>query len=229
MFELEIIRVLFVVGILSINSIYDLKYRTIAGSDKKNFLVGLIGFSILLLDTYDTSFSSELLMMVICMTVVFLLWRFKIVASGDIVIALILCAVLPINLIPITTIFIALILSIIVTLSYNIVLNTSTKRNKEKLFHDFNSSIFIKAIVFVMAHKKRSWEKYVLSIEDNRKLSLMASPFDKEFETKNGTIVSNALPLVPFMLLGFPIALLITPMVMNYLAFYLSYLGMILS
>ncbi len=222
MLELEIIRIVFVVGLLAVNTIYDIRYRTIAGSDKINFMVGSIGFTILILDTYDDYFSSEILMMVICITFVLLLWRCKVMASGDVVISLIFCAVLPTNLIPLTTICIAMILSVIVTISYNITLNTRTKCRHEKLFHDFDSSIFIKILAFGISHKKRSWEKHVLSVEQDGKLNLITSPFDKKFHTTNGTMVSIAFPFMPMMLVSFFISLFLTSIFINYLTLILS-------
>ncbi len=222
MFDLEIFRIVFVVILLSVNTIYDLRYRTIAGNDKTNFIIGAMGFGLLLLDAYGEPLSYDFVMMVICITFVLLLWRCKVMASGDVVISLIFCAVLPTNLIPLTTIFLALILSVIVTLVYNITLNVRTKYRHEKLFHDFNSSIFIKILAFGISHKKRSWEKHVLSIERNGKLDLVTQPFDKEFNTKNETIVCVAVPLLPLMLVSFPIAIIVTSIFINYFVLILS-------
>ncbi len=143
-------------------------------------------------------------------------------ASGDVVVSLIFCAVLPTNFIPLTTICIALILSVIVTLVYNITLNLKTKCRHEKLFHDFNSSILIKILAFGISHKKRSWEKHVLSIERDGKLDLITQSFEKEFDAKNETIVCVAMPLLPFMLASFPIALVVTSIFVSYFTLILS-------
>ena len=196
--------------------IYDIRYRTIFGSDKINFLIGCIGFTLLLLDAYGEPLSYDFVLMVICITFVLLLWRCKVIASGDVVVSLIFCAVLPTNFIPLTTLFLALILSVIVTLAYNVTLNVKTKYRHEKLFHDFNSSLFIKILAFGISHKKRPWEKHVLSIERNGKLDLITQPFDKEFNAQNETIVCVAVPFVPLILVSFPIAIVITSIFMNY-------------
>ena len=222
MLDLEIFRIAFVVVLLSVNTIYDVRYRTIAGSDKTNFMVGAIGFTLLLLDAYGEPLSYDFVMMVICITFVLLLWRCKVMASGDVVISLIFCAVLPTNFIPLTTIGIALVLSVIVTLVYNITLNIKTKYRNEKLFDDFDSSIFVKILAFGISHKKRSWEKHVLSIELDGKLDIVTQPFNKEFNAKNETIVTVAVPLLPFMLVSFPIALVVTSVFINYFALILS-------
>jgi len=66
-------------------------------------------------------------------------------------------------------------------------------------------------------------EKHVLSIEKNGKLDLIAQPFDKEFNAKNETIVILAVPLLPFMLLSFPIAIVVTSIFVNYFALILSF------
>ncbi len=217
MFDLEIVRIAFVVILLSVNTIYDLRYRTIAGSDKINFIVGAAGFGLLLLDAIGEPLSYDFVMMVICITFVLLLWRCKVIASGDVVISLIFCAVLPANFIPLTTLFLALMLAVIITLVYNITLNVQTKYRKEKLFHDFDSSLFIKILAFGLSHKKRSWEKHVLTIENNGKLDLITSSFDREFNAKNETIVCVAVPLLPLMLVSFPIVLVMTSIFMNFL------------
>lgn len=217
MLDLEIFRIAFVVVLLSVNTIYDIRYRTIAGSDKTNFIIGGIGFTLLLLDAYGEPLSYDFVLMVICITFVLLLCRCKVIASGDVVISLIFCAVLPTNLIPLATLFLALILAVIITLVYNITLNIRTKYRKEKLFHDFNSSIFIKTLAFGLSHKKRAWEKHVLSIENNGKLDLITSSFDREFNTKNETIVCVAVPILPLMLISFPIVLVMTSVFMNFL------------
>ncbi len=143
-------------------------------------------------------------------------------ASGDVVVSLIFCAVLPTNLIPLTTIFIAMILSVIVTISYNITLNAQTKCRHEKLFHNFDSSIFIKILAFGLSHKKRSWEKHVISVEQDGKLNLITSSFDKKFHTTNESIVSVAFPFMPIMLVSFFISLFLTSVFINYLALIIS-------
>ncbi len=222
MLDLEIFRIIFVVILLSVNTIYDIRYRTIFGSDKTNFIIGAAGFTLLLLDAYGEPLSYDFVMMVICITFVLLLWRVRVIASGDVVISLIFCAVLPTNFIPLTTLLLALILAVIITLVYNITLNVQTKYRHEKLFHDFNSSIFIKILAFGLSHKKRSWEKHVLTIENNGKLDLITSSFDKEFNTKNETIVCVAVPLLPLMLISFPIVLVMTSIFMNYFTMILS-------
>jgi len=220
--DLEIFRIAFVIILLSVNTIYDIRYRTIAGSDKTNFIIGAVGFTLLLLDAYGEPLSYDFVMMVICITFVLLLWRCKVIASGDVVVSLIFCAVLPTNFIPLTTLFLALMFSVVVTLVYNITLNINTKYKNEKLFHDFNSSIFIKILAFGVSHKKRSWEKHVISIEKDGKLDLITQPFDKEFNAKNETIVCVAVPLLPFMLVSFPIALVVTSVFINYLTLIFS-------
>jgi len=143
-------------------------------------------------------------------------------ASGDIVISLIFCAVFPTNLIPLTTICIALILSVIVIILYNITLNLITKYKNERLFHDFDSSIFVKILAFFISHKKRSWEKHVLLIERDGKLDLTTSSFDKKFHTTNESIVSTAFPFLPVMLISFPIAIVVTSIFINFLVLILS-------
>ena len=217
MLDLEIFRIAFVVVLLSVNTIYDIRYRTIFGSDKTNFIVGCIGFTLLLLDAIGEPLSYDFVMMVICITFVLLLWRVRVIASGDVVVSLIFCAVLPTNFIPLTTLFLALILAVIITLVYNITLNVQTKHRGEKLFHDFDSSLFIKILAFGLSHKKRAWEKHVLSIENNGKLDLITSSFDKGFNTKNETIVCVTVPILPLMLISFPIVLVMTSIFINFL------------
>jgi len=217
LFDLEIFRIAFVFGLLSVNTIYDIRYRIIAGSDKTNFIIGAVGFGLLLFDAMGEPLSLDFVLMVVCITFVLLLWRCKVIASGDVVVSLIFCVVLPSNFLPLTTLLLALILSVFVTILYNIILNVRTKYRKEKLFHDFNSSILIKILAFCISHKKRSWEKHVISIEEDGKLNLISQSFNKQFETKNKTIVITAIPLLPLMLIAFPIVLIMTSVFMKFL------------
>ena len=208
--ELDIIRIVFVFVVLGINTITDLKKREIAFSDRTSLLVGGIGFGLFFIDVYNDFMLPEIFMMVVCITFVLLLWRFKIMASGDIVISLILCVTLPTNFVPIVTIFGALMLSVIITILYNLTLNIKTKFNHEVLFHDFDSSRIIKVLAFLMTHRKRSWEKHVISVENGTKLDLLSSPIQKEFCIKEGEVVGVAFPLIPLLLISFPISLFLT-------------------
>ncbi len=56
MLDLEIFRIAFVVILLSVNTIYDIRYRTIAGSDKTNFIIGAMGFGLLLFDAMESHY-----------------------------------------------------------------------------------------------------------------------------------------------------------------------------
>ena len=153
--ELDIIRIIFVGVVLGINTISDLKKREVFFSDKISLLVGGIGFGIFYLDVYDGNMLSEIFMMVVSITFVLLLWRFKILASGDIVILLIICVTLSTNFVSILTVFLAMFLSVFITILYNITLNLKTKLNHEVLFHNFDSSRIIKVMAFAMSHRKR--------------------------------------------------------------------------
>lgn len=227
MFDLELVRILFVFGVLSINAVYDLKYRAIAGSDKINCLLILGGFSLMILDTYDSTLRLEIFMFMVSLIFIVFLWRIRLVAGGDIMILLVVCSVLPTNFLPITTVVIASILTIVIVFSYNVVLNIITKLKGNKLFNGYNISIPKQCVAFFITHKKRSWEKYVLSVEDGKSLDLLKfqyseSDYEDEPNIKNNTIVSVTIPFIFFMLLAFPLALLFTSLFMTYLLLLLS-------
>lgn len=205
--DLEILRLGFVFVLLIINTITDLKERVIFGSDKLNFIIGSIGISLFFIDSVD-SFSVSLFMLVINVTVILLMWRFKMVASGDIVILLLFAVTIPIIsnwvLLPLFTIILSMVFLTIYSLIFNVTLNSITLFKHDHLFGRYRATILKKIISFGLVHQRRHWEKHSISVEHDDGFSLLSVPFGKEFSKKNELVVS-ANPLIPFLLASFMI------------------------
>lgn len=207
---LEFARILLIFGILAINTITDIQKRVYFGDDRLYVVLGAVGFCLFLADSVDSLLIS-LFMLAINVTIVLLLWRFKVAASGDIIILLVFAITLPttsnIVLLPAIVIFTAMITLAIFGILYNVILNLSTMYKKEPLFERYDASILKKICSFGIAHQRRVWEKYTISIENEKGgFSLFAQPFGKKFCRKKALVVS-ALPLVPFLLVTFTLVL----------------------
>ncbi|MCJ8306542.1 MAG: hypothetical protein HRU07_05770 [Nitrosopumilus sp.] len=213
MFDIEIIRLCFVIGLLAINSFADFKYRTIFGSDKIYASLGIAGFTLLMFDSFfadDVMWA--LFMAVINITFVLFFWRIKMLASGDVLVMLLISVTMPVwndwVLVVPASLITAYIISGISGLFYNLFLNFETLFRHESLFEKYSASIIKKIITFGIAHKRRCWEKHTISIEKGTGFSLTSSPYDKEFSKIDGQLVSPAIPLIPFVLISFGLILL---------------------
>jgi|APSaa5957512535_1039671.scaffolds.fasta_scaffold19714_2 hypothetical protein len=205
--DLEIFRLGFVLIVLIINTVTDLKERVIFGSDKVNLIFGIVGVSLFFIDSVDSFFVS-LFMLVINVTVILLMWRFKMVASGDIIILLIFAVTVPIIsnwvLLPLFTIILSMVFLMIYSLIFNMTLNSITLFNHQHLFGMYRVSTLKKIISFGLVHQRRGWEKHSISVEQADGFSLTTVPFGKEFSRKN-ELVASANPLIPFLLVSFVI------------------------
>jgi len=214
MFDIELVRILIVLGVLSVNTFSDLKYRTNYGKDRWYLILGIIGFSLLVFESLDSTEDTlwMILMVVINMTIVLVLWRINLAASGDIIILALIAVTLPVIsggvLLILVIVLVSAVVSAVFGVGYNYALNFITLYHREPLFTKYNESIIKKFITFGLAHKKRSWGKYVISIEKDDGFSITSNPIGKEFSVKNGELVSPGIPLVPFMLFSYVIVLL---------------------
>ncbi len=201
---LEYLSIILVVGILSVNTVSDVKYRTIIGKDRIYFMLGVIGFSLFLFTNYENIWI-PLLSLVGSITIVLLLWRFKLVASGDIVICLVICVSLPtvfgIMFFPLFMIFGALFLSTIIITLLNATLNVSTVIHNRPLFSQYNTSIFKNMVSIGLVHHRRSWDKHSISVESHNGYSLTKMPYHQKFSDQK-ELVMFAIPLIPFLLVS---------------------------
>ncbi len=209
--NLEMIRIIFVLCILAVNAFTDLKERVYFGRDRYYLIFGVIGFSLFLLDSVD-SLSFSLFMLVIHVTLVLIMWRIKLAASGDIVVCLVFAVTVPIVsgwiLLPLFAIIGGAFAVLIFGLLYNFSLNMLTLCHKESLYSKYNVSIFKKIASIGLVHQRRSWEKHTVSVETCDGFSIKNSIIDKEYSVKK-ELVSPALPFFPFLLGAYVIVLLL--------------------
>lgn len=217
--EIEVVKLLLVFVLLGVNVFYDLKYRKIFGSDKINFILGCGALSLFLITLYDNpNFLTHLIFLIGSLMAILFLWKVKAISDGDVIVCVIFSLLLPIFFIPITTIFMAVFLLSIVIPVYNVSMNCITLMNHKPLFSSFNSSTYVKCLAFCFSHRKRQWEKFVVSIECNDNTlqnPTTVSPYDKDFTITKNTVVVMALPFLLFVLLSLPIALSLTSAVMR--------------
>ncbi len=182
----------------------DLRYRTIAGRDLYYVLAGGTGLVLLLLDGGWRQ-PTEILSMVAGLTLVLILYRFKVVASGDCIILLVVCVSLPsiqgIQFLPVLLVLGSIVLLACSLIMYNLTLNTTQIiRRRSSPFARYKETRAKKMAAFLMAHQKRVWEKHVISIEDQNcnKFSLFVIPFDRSWAHKGLVVI--AAPVIPFLL-----------------------------
>jgi hypothetical protein len=206
--DLEIVRIIFVFGLLAVNSFTDFRQRVIFGNDKLYVILGAVGLTLLVIDSLDSIFFTMFLV-VANITFVLLVWRFKMVASGDIIILLVVSVTLPVlNEWVILPIFVAIgasIINVLVSFVYNSSLNFMTLFEGRSVFGGYRAHIIKKFFAFGVIHQKRNWEKHVMSVQNKDSFSLFTVPFDKEFSAKRGELVSVILPFIPFMLVTYAV------------------------
>ena len=153
----------------------------------------------------------------------FVLYRLKFVGMADMFGIISIVAILPVHyefvMIPILTTILALILVISATLLYNVLLNTMDMISKRrKLFDGFTGEpIYRKFLAFFFIHRKRGYERFVISAESqypaipkNRSFVLISR--SKEI-SQIGGLVHNAPPFAVFMMIG--MILLLLPEILN--------------
>ena len=149
-----------------------------------------------------------------------LLYRLRFVGMGDVFAIISIAAILPVHyefvMISIISTTLALIIVVFVTVLYNFTLNVmdlmSTKR--KSLFSEFvGESLYRKFLAVFFIHRKRRYEKFVISGEKHypaipRNRSFVLISRNKEI-SQTGGFVQNAPPFVVFMMIG--IVLLLFP------------------
>jgi len=152
----------------------------------------------------------------------FVLYRLHFVGMADLFGIISVSVILPVHyefvMVPIITTLLALVLVVSVITVYNVTLNVIDIISKRKLFDDFTKeSLYRKVFALFCIHRKRSYEKFVISSEKyypvmpNQKSFVMLSR-NKEISQAGG-FVQNAPPFVVFMMIG--IILLLLPEILN--------------
>ncbi len=215
---------------MSVNSCTDIAYRTICGRDRHYIIVAIIAQSIIVWEyvTYGIILE-EVLTMFIGITLVFVLYRIKAMASGDAIIMLMISLVLPsafdVQYLACIVILGSILLTGILVVSYNVVLNIHWKLSG--MCHNFETRSFsgnricnflYMFVLFFLTHNRRIWERHVITIEDqNGNYYLFKTPFDHQHNNNNweyepgqvGTMVMVAAPVVPVLLATLLLVLLV--------------------
>ena len=244
----ELARLFIVFVILVLNSYTDIKYRTVWGRDRHYLVISLTGIAILLVSmmiTYENNdnlthntnvkLTNEIFSMSASITLALILYRCKAVASGDTIIILAMSVILPsvfdVYFLPCLVALGAIFVLGVAIVSYNVILNVSwivSSRTHSPpasaQLQPYGSKNTLTCVIrhvalFFMAHKRRVWERHVISIEDGKgDFSLFKHPFeshtneqrwDSVSSDKYGELVMVAAPVVPFLLLVLTCILLV--------------------
>ena len=201
----ELVGLVLVLSVLAADSYSDIRYRHLLGRDRHYILVGAAGLAITLFATPTTT---DMLGIVAGVTATFLLYRLKAMASGDCAVMLIVSTALPtlwgIPFVPVFVLLGGITLVAAAVVAYNVLLNISQFFYRVDAMRTSTSEHPLKkAAAFVMTHRMRGWEKYVVCIEDkDGRFSLFGdSPHTRhEWTARPGQLVMVAAPVIPFLL-----------------------------
>ena len=154
----------------------------------------------------------------------FVLYRLQFVGMADLFGIISVSVILPVHyefvMVPIFVTLLALVLVVFVITIYNVTLNGMDLISKRKLFGDFTKEpLYRKVFAFFCIHRKRSYEKFVISSEKyysvmSRNKSFVLISRNKEI-CQVGEFVQNAPPFVVFMMIG--VVLLLLPEIVGML------------
>ncbi|MDH3361007.1 MAG: hypothetical protein OEL51_01440 [Nitrosopumilus sp.] len=153
----------------------------------------------------------------------FVLYRLQFVGMADLFGIISVSVILPVHyefvMVPIIATLLALVLAVSVVTIYSVTLNVADLISKRKLFGDFvKEPLYRKVFAFFCIHRKRSYEKFVISSEKyysvlpNQKSFVILSR-NKEISQAGG-FVQNTPPFVVFMMIGI-VLLLLLPEILN--------------
>lgn len=210
--ELLQIRIILLLILFGIASVYDYKTRKIP--DVLWIVFSGVGGMLYLID-YDSFSAYHVISFFTSCVFAFLLYRMKFIGMADVFGIISISVILPVHyefvMVPILGTILALILVVFVTVLYNFTLNVmdmmSAKR--KSLFGEFvGESLYRKILAIFFIHRKRRYEKFVISSENqypaipkNRSFVLISR--NKEISPQmDGGFVQNAPPFVVFMMIG---------------------------
>jgi len=200
--SLEIIKIVFLFSFLSVNTYFDIKQRTIFGDYKINTGIGLFAVSIIFYGYWIES-NLDIFYIIITSIIPITLWIFKKIPSGDCIVLLVICMILPsTQIIPLFSFFslcFAMLAFFIYFISHNVILNCITFFKTKSLFGMYDVPFYQKIFYFFFVHEKRSWERYVQPITIG-KSQLLKQNVDFSLCRIDGHIVSSLVPFMPFLL-----------------------------
>lgn len=246
-FAIETVRVLLLLFMLGIASIFDVRARKIP--DVIWMIFGEMGVILYVFDWSNVS-SYDILSILTTGAIALLLYLYKLTGTADILALLSMAVILPVHyefvMIPIVVLVTAFFVAGIGIVLYNVTLNffdliKSKRKNNKMIFSEFtNESKHKKMFAFLMIHTKRKFERFVvpagifLPITKNKRLFVFSNWNKKSFDVsklqrnhndKSSDIVyvENILPFVVFM---FGIAVFVLfPEILSMLFYYFRLLN----
>ncbi len=207
MYDIESLRQIVAISMLSVASYFDIKKREV--NDIVWIIFGVIGIILYLFE--PIGFIAILYLGIgIAIGITWILTRAFGQADGLALIAL--AITLPIHdrlpvsvLVSIGVPFLAALYG----LCYNMTYNISDLMNR-RLFFGVCEKPYRKAFAFFVLHRKRRHEKFVFSAQDKDRFVFHFRPkTDLEFSNNFQGYVTSALPLIPFMLISIILILLL--------------------
>ena len=221
--ELFQIRIVILLILFGIASIYDYKTRKIP--DVLWIVFSGIGGGLYVID-YESFSAYHVISFFTSCVFAILLYRLRFVGMGDMFGIMSIAAILPVHyefvMIPILGTILALIIVVFATVLYNFTLNVADmmSANRKSLFSEFvGESLYRKLLALFFIHRKRGYEKFVVSSENqypaipkNRSFVLISRNKEISPQMEVG-FVQNAPPFVLFMMVG--IVLLLLPEILS--------------
>jgi len=145
-----------------------------------------------------------------------MLWRWKIAGLADTFAILAMAVILPVHyefvMMPIMILVVAFFLVVVSATLYNVFLNLSDiiRSKKMDIFSDFSEPKHKKIFAFVSVHRKRKYEKFVISTENSMSITPNVKSFvflssrnrvtrDNQLLQSNEMYVQNVPPLIAYM------------------------------
>jgi len=212
-------RIILLLVLFGVASIYDYKTRKIP--DILWIAFSCVGGMLYVID-YELFSAYHVISFFTSCFFAFVLYKMKFVGMADMFGIISISIILPVHyefvMIPILGTVLALILVVFATVLYNVTLNVIDMISTRKLFGDFTKEpLYRKLLAVFFIHKKREYERFVISAENqypvipkNRSFVLISR--NKEISQVEG-FVQNAPPFVVFMMIG--IIVLLLPEILN--------------
>lgn len=222
-FDIVQIRILLLLMMLCITGILDFKTRKIP--DMLWLIFGGAG-AVLYIWDYHTITPYHIIAILTSSFVGVAIWKWRIAGLADCFAMIAMAVILPVHyefvMMPIMTLIMAFFIVIIGTMMYNISMNLSEMiRIKNWVFSEFKSeSKYKKAFAFLVLHRKRKQERFVISAEKNSEIKSDSKRFVflssknkitrdnqiQQMKQSNRMYVQNVPPLITFL---FGVALLL--------------------
>ena len=209
----ESLRILLLVSMLGIVAVFDVRSRKIP--DGIWLVFGGIG-AVLYAWDYDGITPYHVITVFTSIFAGMMLWRWKIAGLADTFAILAMAVILPVHyefvMMPIMILVAAFFLVIISVTLYNVFLNLSDifRSRKMDMFSEFSESKYKKIFAFVAVHRKRKYEKFVISTENSMSIIPNVKSFvflssrnrvtrDNQLLQSNEIYVQNVPPLIAYM------------------------------